>query len=172
MKKRLSYLDNKISQKFTLSQESPWWPLARFVAHVGDGPYVFGGLIVVYLISLIWGDTYLQRADLITAAVVAIAILAVTAVKFAVRRDRPRPPGEFVTFKYDSYSFPSGHSGRMAALAASSFFFYPGVGLLLIFVAFGVAVARVAVGVHYLGDIVAGFGVGTLVACAAMLLLV
>lgn len=172
MKKRLSRLDSKISKKFTLPRESPWWPWARFVAHVGDGPYVFGSLVIVYLVSLLWGNAYLQRADLITTAIVLVAVLAVTLVKFIVRRRRPRPPGEFVTFKYDSYSFPSGHSGRMAALAASSFFFYPALGLALVLVALSVAAARVAVGVHYLGDILAGFGVGTLVACVGMFFLV
>ncbi|MCB0212058.1 MAG: phosphatase PAP2 family protein [Anaerolineae bacterium] len=165
-------MDTKISRRCTLSPQSRWWPWARFVAHVGDGPYVFGALFVIYLISLVWGDAYLQRADLIVTTLVILAILVVTGVKFAVRRTRPRPPGEFVTFKYDAYSFPSGHSGRMAALAASSFFFYPVLGLVLILVALSVAAARVAVGVHYLGDIVAGFGVGTLVACGGMLLLI
>ncbi|HRV93550.1 MAG TPA: phosphatase PAP2 family protein [Anaerolineae bacterium] len=171
MRKRLSQLDDKISRRCALPPESQWWPWARLVAHVGDGPYVFGGLVVVYLLSLLWNDAYLQQADLIIAAIVTAAILAVTAVKFAVRRERPRPPGEFVTFQYDAYSFPSGHSGRMAALATSSIFFYPTLGLVLLVVALSVAAARVAVGVHYLGDILAGFGVGTLVACGGMLLL-
>ncbi|MCB0162642.1 MAG: hypothetical protein KDI79_00360, partial [Anaerolineae bacterium] len=101
MRKRLSQLDNKISRRCALSPESQWWPWARAVAHAGDGPYVFGGLGVIYLLSLLWNDAYLQQADLIVSAIVTAAILAVTAVKFAVRRERPRPPGEFVTFQYD-----------------------------------------------------------------------
>jgi membrane-associated phospholipid phosphatase len=95
----------------------------------------------------------------------------VTSIKFIVRRARPFPPGEFVTFKYDAYSFPSGHSARLAALAIGTIFFFPNSGWVLIVGALAVAAARVVVGIHYVSDIVVGLAVGAVTAWGAILLL-
>jgi undecaprenyl-diphosphatase len=165
---QLSSFDTKLSKRLSLPLESIWWRGARIVAHMGDGPYVFSSLILVYLLSWWWSDTFLRQADVTVAVIVVAAILIVTSIKFTVRRQRPAPPGEFVTFRYDLYSFPSGHSARMAALAVGALFFYPSLGWILLLVTLGVAAARVAVGVHYVGDILAGLGTGAVVAWAGM----
>lgn len=164
LRKQISRLDTKLSQRCTLPPESKWWQWVRLVAHIGDGPYVFGGLAGVYLLGWLLADADLRRADLVIALIVLAAVSVVTLIKFVIQRERPQPPGEFVTFDYDAYSFPSGHSGRMAALAVSTLFFYPLVGLVLLLITFTVAAARVAVGVHYVGDILVGLGIGALVA--------
>jgi undecaprenyl-diphosphatase len=87
------------------------------------------------------------------------------------RRQRPQPPGEFVTFQYDIYSFPSGHAARLAALAVSVMFFDVLLGWSLVVLAICVVVARIAVGIHYVSDVVIGLGLGALVAWAGLVLL-
>jgi undecaprenyl-diphosphatase len=86
------------------------------------------------------------------------------------RRRRPflptTRPGRHLRRFPTTHSFPSGHSASAAA-------FVTGVGLestlagaALAPVALGVGYSRVHVGVHYPGDVVAGFAVGSAVALA------
>ena len=168
---RLLNFDAKLSQRLSLPPDSGWRQLARFVAHLGDGPLVFGGLGLAYLLAWLGGQARLCQEVLITALIILAAILIATLIKFVVRRQRPRPPGEFVTFQYDAYSFPSGHAARLAALAVSASFFDPILGWILIATTLSVAVARIVVGVHYLGDIVIGLALGVLVAWGGLTLL-
>ncbi len=171
MMARLASVDVALSRRFTLSSESTWWQVARFSAHVGDGQKVFGALSVIYLLGWLLGKPLLRQNLLIIALVVLTAMLVVTLIKFGVRRQRPRPPGEFVQLQYDKYSFPSGHAARLAALAVITAFFYPSLGWLLGGVALVVAAARVAVGIHYVADIVAGLAIGGLVSWGIILLI-
>lgn len=163
--------DARLSRYFNLSPESQWWPWARFTAHLGDGHYVFGGLGFVYLVGWLRDAIYLRQAISAIGLTVLMSMLAVTAIKYIVRRERPQPPGEFVAFKHDAYSFPSGHSARLMALAVSAIAFAPGFGWLLVAVTLGVAVARVSVGIHYLVDIIGGLIVGTIVAWGTLMIL-
>lgn len=59
----------------------------------------------------------------------------------------------------------------MVALAVGTLFFYPLFGWVLVLITLGVALARIAVGIHYFSDIVVGIGVGTLVAWGSLPLL-
>src|SRR3954449_3239559 len=65
-----------------------------------------------------------------------------------------------------SLSFPSGHSSSAAAFVTGVAMESPLAGVALAPVAFGVGYSRVHVGVHYPGDIMAGFAVGGAVAAA------
>jgi membrane-associated phospholipid phosphatase len=168
--KHLLTLDILLSQKLTIPQNTGWWQLARLIAHAGDGPYIFGALGLIYLLAWLRQDELLLRTDLTVMVIVFLAILVNTLLKFLVRRARPHLPGEFVTFQLDAYSFPSGHSTRMAALSIGTLFFYPDLGWILLILTFGVSFTRVAVGVHYLGDILAGLGLGAVVAWIGVLL--
>jgi undecaprenyl-diphosphatase len=115
---------------------------------------------MIYLGGWWLDDLHLRRADLAITLNLLIVMLVVTLIKYAVRRRRPHPPGEFVSFGYDAYSFPSGHAARMAALAVGIVFFFPAFSWLGVGLALGVALARVAVWVHYVSDIVIGLAVG------------
>lgn len=164
MLKQLQSLDAALSLRLTLSPDSMGQQIARIIAHVGDGQYVFGMLGLIYLLGWLKWDQLLRWVTLVVALKVGIAILVVMLVKFAVRRQRPRPPGEFVAFRYDVYSFPSGHSARLAALTISTAFVYPPGGWFLGIITLLVGAARIAVGVHYVSDVLVGLGLGTFVA--------
>jgi undecaprenyl-diphosphatase len=142
----------------------------RLMAHLGDGQYIFGGLLLLYLGSWLNGNLYLQQVTLIITLIEMATFLVVTGMKFLIRRQRPNPPGEFVAFPHDKYSFPSGHSARMATLALGVIFFYPAIGLILIIITLGVSLARIGVGVHYLSDIVAGLSIGAITALTGVAL--
>jgi undecaprenyl-diphosphatase len=168
---RILAFDTSLSQQLSLSKDSGWWRWVRILAHLGDGPYVFGGLGVLYLSGWLWDVISLRQATSTIAIAVLTTMIIITSIKYMVRRERPNPPGEFVTFQYDAYSFPSGHAARLSALAASTIAFWPGLGWGLLIFALSVAVARVAIGIHYLIDIMVGLIVGAIVAQEVILLL-
>lgn len=168
---RILAFDASLSQHLTLSKDSGWWPWVRVLAHLGDGPYIFGGLGVLHLSGWLWAGASLRQATSTIAIAVLATMMIITSIKYIVRRERPNPPGEFVTFQYDAYSFPSGHAARLSALAAGTIAFWPGLGWGLVIFALSVAVARVAIGIHYLVDIGVGLVVGAIVAQEIILLL-
>lgn len=71
----------------------------------------------------------------------------------------------------DVHSFPSGHGARMGANAPWAFLLLGGWGWLTWPLTLWVGWSRVAMGVHYLGDVLAGFLVGGLVSLAVRRLL-
>jgi len=62
-------------------------------------------------------------------------------------------------------SFPSGHASFYFALAGVIFLKNKKIGSLFFLSAFLISFSRVFVGVHWVSDILAGFGIGTLLAC-------
>lgn len=67
-------------------------------------------------------------------------------------------------FYSTGYAFPSGHSTFYMALAFSIYFLHKKVGMILIFCAFFIGVARVMAGVHYPIDILGGYVLGIIIA--------
>jgi undecaprenyl-diphosphatase len=88
-------------------------------------------------------------------------------IKFTVRRRRPEGEWGGIYRKTDPHSFPSGHAARAIMLAVVA----AGLGpawfalLLMAWVPF-VALSRVAMGLHYLSDVLAGVFLGVLTGLA------
>jgi len=61
------------------------------------------------------------------------------------------------------YSFPSGHTATAFAAAVVLMYGSPGVGLLALFAAALVGFGRMATGVHYPSDVIAGALLGSIV---------
>ena len=95
-------------------------------------------------------------------SIVGLAVI-VLAIKFTIRRRRPE--GEWGGFyrSTDPHSFPSGHAARAMLIAILAIGLGPGwLAILLCIWAPLVALARVAMGLHYVSDIAAGVVLGTL----------
>jgi undecaprenyl-diphosphatase len=136
---------------------------AQTMAHLGDSALWFPILIAAWATvrRRNGARARLLQGWLLTLVVVAGAVVAVKAV---VRRPRPRAAGPGLAAPGpDAYSFPSGHAARMAA----SLIWAPSVaplGWLLLPVSVVVGWSRIRLGVHTVGDVLAGSLLGSIVA--------
>jgi undecaprenyl-diphosphatase len=132
---------------------------ALALAHTGDA-VVWAGLL-----ALAWalGDPVWKGRALVTAVGLVVVELVVVGVKFIIRRPRPEGGSGMIYRKVDPYSFPSGHAARAAMLVVFSAALYPS-GFTAAVAVWGpvMGISRVAIGIHYVLDIIAGalFGAG------------
>ena len=134
--------------------------LAILLAHSGDSWFWLLGLGVVWLVG---PEAWKGRVLLLAAGILFTAVL-VLALKFTIRRQRPEGDWGAIYRRTDPHSFPSGHAARAFLLpvlavatgpawfAASLWIWAPLVGL-----------ARVAMGVHYISDILVGTVLGMVI---------
>jgi undecaprenyl-diphosphatase len=140
--------------------------LAIILAHSGDSWFWWAGL------GLLWwlGNSFWRPWALtVLLSIIALAVI-VLAIKFTIRRRRPEGDWGGVYRKTDPHSFPSGHAARVILIAVLAIGMGPGwLALVICIWAPLVALARVAMGVHYLSDIVAGFGLGAVAGVLSLL---
>jgi undecaprenyl-diphosphatase len=151
-------LDERYSTKLRFAEKpgALRW-LAILLAHSGDSWY----LVPAMLLAAWLGGPAVQW--LVSRLLIAVALLIVIIFLVKRRFKRARPEGEWGKFyrRTDPHSFPSGHAGRMAMLAVLAFGLGPAwLGWVMVFWAPAVSLSRVAMGVHYLSDVVAGAAIG------------
>ena len=131
---------------------------AKFLAHSGDSWFWLLGLALVG-----WLGTPFWRWRMIIFGIgVLVTAVLVLIVKFTVRRQRPAGEWGDIYRNTDPHSFPSGHAARSFLLATMAVAFGPPwFAIVLVIWAPLVALARVAMGVHYFSDVFVGslFGI-------------
>jgi undecaprenyl-diphosphatase len=159
MLNRLVALDNSLSARLTLTEETA---LRRTVAilgaHLGDGLL----WLVIAVIAFWLGNEATRHLVLLAAVAVIVAGGLTTVLKFLMRRGRPREMTGFYSTRYDRYSFPSGHATRVACLAMVFSHRFPCWAVVFYALALFVALCRVALGIHYVSDVLVGLAVGFL----------
>ena len=133
--------------------------LCAFLAHSGDSWFWWAGLALLW-----WRGNPFWRPWALTVllAIIGLAVI-VLAVKFTIRRRRPEGEWGALYRTTDPHSFPSGHAARAILIAVLAIGLGPGwLAVILCIWAPLVALARVAMGVHYLSDVVAGTLLGAI----------
>lgn len=102
------------------------------------------------------------RAWLFMIASMASSGILINVMKFAIGRERPRfliadGLAEFHPFglRIADSSFPSGHTQSIWTAMLSLSFIFPALRPLFLLVAATIALSRIVVGAHYLGDVLA-----------------
>lgn len=160
MLRKILELDYRASSHLRLSNtRGVFRSVMVFFAHSGDSWFWLAALFLVWLLDK--GEWH-TRAALMATGILGLAVL-VLLIKFTVRRRRPAGEWGAIYRNTDPHSFPSGHAARAIFLAVLALGLGPlWFGILLLVWAPLVALARVALGVHYLSDIVAGLFLGLL----------
>ncbi len=160
MPTNLLQTDEMFSRRLRLAEKKgPLRSLAAFLAHSGDSWFWALGLVALWLA----GDATQRHWAAVQFGGISIMAVIVMALKFSIRRQRPAGEWGLLYRSTDPHSFPSGHAARAFLLATLGWHLGPAwLGVLLLIWAPLVALARVAMGVHYLSDVLAGALLGVL----------
>jgi undecaprenyl-diphosphatase len=127
--------------------------LAALFAHSGDSWFWLAGLAATWWL----GDADWKQWAVSLGAVILVTAVVVMLIKFTVRRQRPEGTWGGIYRSTDPHSFPSGHAARAFMLAVVCLGLGPTwLGFILLVWAPLVGLARVAMGVHYLSDVLVG----------------
>jgi undecaprenyl-diphosphatase len=162
-------LDARLTGQLRIAERpGPLRSLAAVLAHSGDSWFW-----LLALVMLGWqGPAFWRWRALVVGAAVLITAVMVLTIKFAVRRSRPEGDWGNIYRATDPHSFPSGHATRATMLAVMFLGLGPlWLGLVLAVWAPLVGLARVAMGVHYLSDVVVGMVLGGVLATIYLIIL-
>jgi undecaprenyl-diphosphatase len=174
------WLDRPVAAFFHDNGE-PWRPACELIQRLGFGtPYLV--LFAVTFAGLRWGGNLpplrpwaapMRAAAAVPAflfAAVAVSGLTVDLLKVIFGRARPKLLFAAGTYDFswlglgaDHWSFPSGHAATAAALMTALWCLWPRHVLFYVILAAIVAASRVAIGAHYLSDVMMGAFVAVLV---------
>lgn len=158
--------DARLSSSLRVAEGNPLlrW-LATALAHSGDSWFWLAGLGVVWLAG---SPSWKQWALVMIAGVMITAVL-VLLIKLSVRRRRPEGNWGNIYRKSDPHSFPSGHAARAVMLTVLSQSLGPSwFSIVMLVWAPLVGLARVALGVHYFSDVIAGMALGIVMGLAVL----
>lgn len=159
--RRLHQIDSSLTGYIALTGEhhrhrTPAFWLASIGAHLGDS------LLWAGLTALLW-----QRADHRRrrqlggwiASLVATLLLTL-GIKHLFKRQRPGS-GQFLYGQgADVHSFPSGHGARCGVILVWAATLHPLLGKWAPLLVLWIGWSRVAIGIHYVGDVLVGLLLG------------
>lgn len=154
-------LDARLSSQLRVAEKPGFLRnLSAFLAHSGDSWFWFAALIIFWFFS----NTLWKQWEVVEFFGILGLAGVVLAIKFLVRRKRPEGEWGGIYRNTDPHSFPSGHAARSFLIAVvGTALAPPWLAAALWVWAPLVALARVAMGVHYLSDVVAGALLGVIV---------
>lgn len=138
-------------------------PFFRIISRLGDG-------VIWYSLTLALPLLFGYEAILVSLKMTVsglIGLLLYKVIKLYTERPRPYTVIDDImlgTAPLDKYSFPSGHTLHAVSFTLIAVSYYPVLAWIFIPFALLVAISRVALGLHYPTDVVAGALIGYLVA--------
>ncbi len=141
--------------------------IGALLAHSGDSWFWGAGLAAVW----VFGDVLQKRWAVGLLVGIFVTALIVIALKFLIRRRRPKGEWGSIYRRTDPHSFPSGHAARATMLTVLVIGWGPAwlAPILLIWTPL-VTLSRVAMDLHYLSDALAGAMLGIAVGIGILLI--
>jgi len=150
--------DRKIWGRLSVWRPPRWFRIWMISAtRLGDG-WLWVGIAVLLVLG-----PY-QRILLVSALAAALSNTAVVVLKRRFRRQRPvrfLPQTNF--FAFDHFSFPSGHTLNAFAIGSVLALQLPVLAAPLLLVALSIGFSRVALGFHFLSDVLVGAFLGIVI---------
>lgn len=169
----LSRLNHRLFDDINAFARNTGWLHSPLVDYAKDGVVLFGLLLIVGLIRSRHGTPRTLAAVVWAGMAVLIAVAVNQPIVHAVHEARPytgHPNVLVLVARSADLSFPSDHSVMAGATAAGLLLFSRRIGLVAVVAALLMAFARVYVGAHYPGDVLAGLLLGVAVAILGWLL--
>jgi undecaprenyl-diphosphatase len=156
--KQILELDARLSARLRVAERPGFLrTLAGLLAHSGDSWFWWAGLALLWWLG---NGFWKPWALTVLISIVALAVL-VLVIKFTIRRRRPEGEWGAMYRITDPHSFPSGHAARVILIAILAIGLGPcWLAVILCIWAPLVALARVAMGLHFISDIIAGLVLG------------
>lgn len=161
--------DARLSARLQIAERpSRLRTMAAILAHSGDSWFWILGLLITWWFA----EGPWKTWALLMIGMIIVLALIVTVLKFSIRRRRPEGKWGAIYRSTDPHSFPSGHAARAALLAVLSLGWGPSwLGVLLLIWAPFVLLARVAMGLHYLSDVIVGSTLGVIIGLLGVFIL-
>jgi undecaprenyl-diphosphatase len=158
---RLGEIDERLLRAVVVRRRDGLDFIVRLITRLGDTP-VAGGIVCAFALGMVES---LEHEGRVAALTVAFSIFFSHVLKRSFSRSRPSLPVGISSLIQppDRFSFPSGHAtaGLAIALPISMGVGFP-IGLLILALGMTVGLTRCYLGVHYPGDVVAGWGLAVL----------
>ena len=166
----ISYDRHLFAKVFRQGERRTVIPIAKALSRSGDG------YLHLLIPLVLWQLQLPDFPDFLTLLALALSLERglYWSVKNSLRRPRPQnaiPGLRSLITASDQFSFPSGHSSAAFLLATALVITFGGPVLAMYLWAWGVALSRVLLGVHFPGDILAGALMGSALALASATLL-
>ena len=153
--------DHRVMHRMNRWKAPRWirfWMLAA--TRMGDG-WIWYSLAAILLVI---GGPARHAAVGAAMSAALVGILVFKALKALSRRPRPCQLEAHCWAKIlppDQFSFPSGHTMTAFSIALVVSFFYPVLEGPLYFLAVSIALSRIALGMHFMSDVLAGAVLGS-----------
>jgi undecaprenyl-diphosphatase len=151
------------------ARQRPVVLLLQGISWLGNGIFWYA-----LMLALLLAETRDAAMPVLHMAFVgAVCTCCYKMVKHSTVRSRPYQVNPLVSANaavLDRFSFPSGHTLHAIAFTLIACSYYPGLWVILAPFTLLTAVSRVALGLHYPSDVIAGGTLGGLIAGASFLI--
>ena len=158
---RLGEIDERLLNAVVARRRGGLDLLVRLITRLGDAP-VAGGLACAFALGMV--DSLVHQGQ-VAAFTLVLSIFLSQVLKRSFSRSRPSLPVGISSLIQapDRFSFPSGHAtaGLAIALPLALGVGFP-MGMFILGFGLIVGLTRCYLGVHYPGDVVAGWGLAVL----------
>jgi undecaprenyl-diphosphatase len=167
---RLQHWDEVACVRFNRgARQRPVVLALQAVSWLGNGIFWYA-----LMLALLLADAHGAALPVLHMAFVgAVCTCCYKMLKRTTVRSRPYQVNPLVSARadvLDRFSFPSGHTLHAIAFSLIACSYYPALWMLLVPFTLLTALSRVALGLHYPSDVVAGGALGGMIAGASFLL--